>query len=266
MGVKPLSVLLWALVGVSTAPRRFALGSGHPCGKRRSCAQELASKGDKVAQQAIGVMKVSLEGIWSNGRPVHTNWAVRFTATSNRPPACANVAARLLLDWGTIIVPLMANNYSISSAHFVDLDNLSGATGDVVANPGYTGGSSASMTPPNMGVMVRKAIGSTTRDARPGRVFMPGIAEGNIDEDGKVLQSVLDQVGVAFSQFLSSFNSAGIPDVAGQKLVVYHTPSVRKTITKSVMVPNPDGIGSADDITSFVPEPLGTGIDRRLKA
>lgn len=219
-----------------------------------------------MAQQAIGIMKVSLMGTWSNGRPVHTTWHTRFTAVSNRPAACPEVAADILSAWGTIIVPLIADNYSVAQAHYVDYDSLSGATGDVNATPAYVGGSVSSKTPPNVGIMVRKAIGATTRDARPGRVFIPGISEANVDEDGLVLQSILDQIGVAFQQFLTAVNGSSGPNYVDQSLVVYHTPSIEKTITKTVKVPNPNGIGSGDDITSFVAEQLATGIDRRLKA
>jgi hypothetical protein len=170
-------------------------------------------------------------------------------------------------QWATNVLPLLPDNYSFDGVMWVDLGTVDGATG-LAGRSAMTGGDvSAAGTPPSLGVLVRKNIAGSGRAKRSGRIFLPGNLENLVDENGVVSSGKLTQLESGLNALLTAFNtSAGAGDAVGRHLVVAHVPSVSRTVTKTVKVPNPDGIMSSDDITGFSAQTLASGIRRRVRA
>jgi hypothetical protein len=209
-------------------------------------------------------LRVTILGQWTNGRPIHSVFHFRMTAVTNRVPACAEAAAAVLQAWGTNVVPLIANNYSVASARFVDMSSDSGATGEVTAEPPYTGGNIATVNSPYTGLVMKKLYSGSFRGTRSGRTFFPGISDANVDEDGLVLNSVRDAARTAMVNFLQDCNATSTPNVVDMAMVVAHTPSQLVTQTKEVRIPLKNGVMTSHDVTDFVAAQLESGLKSRI--
>lgn len=209
-------------------------------------------------------VRITFQGIWTNGRPINTVWHARVAHITNRAVAVPNATLGVLEAWATHVVPLLPNNYSVQNAHFVDLHTVNGVTGTVSRATPATGGITAAAASPYTGLMVRKLYGSAFRGKRSGRVFLPGLNESQVDEDGIIFAATRDTAVNALVAFAQAANAVVAEDVQDVTLIVAHTPSERVTQTKTISRPLKDGTMSSDDITNFQADAFETGIRRRI--
>lgn len=208
----------------------------------------------------------TINGVWSNGRPVVTSWHALVTAVADRPTAIADAASRLSTAWFSNIIPILADNYSYDSVSWIDLNSVTGATGVHTRTPASGTSTGTVSTPPSSGYLVTKGFVGSGRTFRSGRVFMPGLPEGAVDEDGIVSSTNRTTVTAAFTAFLAAFNaSAPVAGIASCFLVVAHSPSIEVTETKTRRVPDPNGVLAASLISGFTTDALVSGVKRRVR-
>jgi len=213
---------------------------------------------------AGGVVRVTLLGQWTNGRPINTIWHARVLTGSNRVTGVDDAALGILQSWATHVVPALANNYTIQNARYVDMDTQTGSTGDVGLGSAAVGAQLGSSVSPYSGIMVRKLYSGSFRGTRPGRVFLPGGNEANVDEDGIITAGARTTATDALIAFANAVHAFSSPEVTSVRLVVIHTPSVEVTETKTRKVPAKDGVCTQSDITTFQAEAFESGIRRRI--
>jgi hypothetical protein len=215
---------------------------------------------------ASDVVRVSLHGFWTNQRPIITVWHVRATGAPNRIDVARGAAQGVLDLWIQHAVPVLVNNYGINSASYVDLDSEQGSTGTVTHAPDAFGGQTATSAGPNVGVMIRKLYSGTFRGTKPGRLFIPGGSEAQIDEDGAISSTALQTAATAIAAFHSAVVGFSSAEVSTMTPVVVHTPSEEVTVTKTIRRPLKSGFMTQNDITSYQAETVSTGIQRRAGA
>lgn len=173
-----------------------------------------------------GVCRFTLLGRWTNGR----QWAnvldyqIDTTgSTENRPNACAVQAADIINNWQTQIRPFLTNNVIVTGIRLLDLDDEDGLTGEVPPNVGQptAGGLAGASTTPNVSFLVRKVI-IGNRSSRSGRMYLPGVQEASVDEDGVISGTGVDDLQDGLSAFLTNTNNAGTPTTHSSNLVVVH--------------------------------------------
>ena len=85
------------------------------------------------------------------------------------------------------ILAMMTTAYTFDHCHWTDLDSLDGRSGDIGPQSGSptTGASSNPACPPGVCMLVQLHCGHTRRQ-RGGRMFVPAIQEGVVDDAGNM--------------------------------------------------------------------------------
>jgi hypothetical protein len=206
----------------------------------------------------------TIDGAWSNGRPIVTSWHALCSAVSDRPTMLLAAAQRLFDAWKLNILPVLNNSYTLKGVTWLDLDSETGSTGTYSGTPA-NGSLVSTGTDPAAGALVVKNIAGSGRKFRSGRVFVPGAMEADIDEDGNVASATRTSLTAAFAAFLSAVNtSTPVGAINDLHLVVAHTPSIVVTETKTRRVPDPDGGLLPAVITGFSVKNVRSGQRRRL--
>jgi hypothetical protein len=213
----------------------------------------------------LGCGRFDLQGVWSNGAPIITTWHARVAETTNRVTAIRDAAAIIGTHWISHVVPLMPNNYSVSNVHYMDLNSLTGVTGDFPLEPAGVGANPASSVAPSHGMVIKKTFGDLNRATRQGRLFLPGGNEGTVDEDGLILAAQRDLARTALNAFKTAVHGASTPEVSNVRLVVAHTPSEVVEKVVKYRQAKKEGSMTSDDIDDFVASPYVSGIRRRVK-
>jgi hypothetical protein len=213
----------------------------------------------------LGCGRFDLQGVWSNGAPIITTWHARVAETTNRVTAIRDAAAIIGGQWISHVVPLIANNYSVGNVHYMDLNSLTGVTGDFPLEPAGVGGSASSSVAPSHGVVVKKTFGDLNRATRQGRLFIPGGNEIMVSEDGLIDPTVRENVRTALNAFRTAVHGASTPEVSNVRLVVAHTPSEVVEKVVKYRQAKKEGSMTSDDIDDFVASPYVSGIRRRVK-
>lgn len=151
----------------------------------------------------------------------------------------AAIAATVRSIWGTRIMPNLTDDVVLSKVRVKLGPDDTGAFGEVSA---ATGGSLAvtSLTP-NTAFLVNKGTELGGRRGR-GRMFIPGVAEGDADDSGTVLGSRLAALNTALTQTLD--------DLALNSIAMYllHSPA-------TVWVLNSDGQPRRQPLDLPIPDP-----------
>lgn len=97
-----------------------------------------------------------------------------------RAEACEAAAGDILNQWSDHVLPLLCDNYVATNVSWIDLDSLSGSTGDVSTTDGSTwpeGGASVEACLPG-GIAARVDKNTVAvRGQRQGRMYICGIPE-----------------------------------------------------------------------------------------
>lgn len=166
---------------------------------------------------ADNVTEVAINGTWTNGRPVVNVLHVQ------REEDTAEASARdVLNNWQDHIIGALSNNYVCSGAHFRDRNEPSGVVGNITVDPAKptTGGSAGAASTPNVAVLVHKN-GTFHAGQRGGRIYLPGVEEVQVDEDGTLTSSFRTALNALLATFLSGLSGAG----SNQLVVVHFRPT-----------------------------------------
>lgn len=203
------------------------------------------------------VVRYTLNGRWSNDQRIATVIDMHVDEDAlnvSREDAINNCAEDLRDNWQDHIVGGIQNNYTFEGISWVDLDSANGDTGSKGPNTGkaITGlNTSDPALPPNICMLVRKIVGGG-RGIRTGRMYLPGLAENVVDENGVVLAAGVTGWNTALQTFLSDITN--VDDV--QADTAYHM----------VVVHQPEGLpASQSKVTALLAQPLIATQRRRLK-
>lgn len=162
---------------------------------------------------ADNVTEVAIKGHWTNGHQIVN--VVHVQREEDNPEQSAR---DVLNNWQDEVMDTMANNYTLDGCHFRDRNTASGVVGDLSPDTGknLTGQTSGLYTPPNVAILVKKQS-ILNAGQRPGRLFIPGIPEGSVNEDGVIDTAYITGNQPSFNAFLSGLSGAG-----SNQLVVVH--------------------------------------------
>jgi hypothetical protein len=209
--------------------------------------------------------RFTIHGQWTNQRPILTTWHAIVNSTGSRPQALEEVAGMIGGAWASHALPLLANNYTFQVISFLDLDSLTGVSGQFSLASVQQGSQIGTNVSPYNGVVATKNILTAGRGRKNGRVFLPGVQASNIDEEGKLSDTLRNGVSTALDNFLAAVNNYTSTVVADVFLVVAHTPFVSETRSITRSVPAKNGQMTASAIQTFAANPVVSGLRARVQ-
>lgn len=130
---------------------------------------------------APGIARFAVEGYYE-ANPVVNVLDINISDISggDRADCCSQVAGDLLNQWADHVLPLLCDNYVAERVTWLDIDSLTGSTGEVTSTDGSTwpqGGASTSAALP--GAVAARVNKNTVavRGQRQGRMYICGIPE-----------------------------------------------------------------------------------------
>lgn len=131
---------------------------------------------------APGIARFSVEGYYE-ANPVVNVLDINISdlaGGADREDACANVAGDLLNQWAEHVLPLLCDNYVCERVSWIDIDSLTGSTGERTSTDDNTwpqgGSSTAAALPGAVAARVNKNT-IAVRGQRQGRMYICGIPE-----------------------------------------------------------------------------------------
>lgn len=180
---------------------------------------------------APGICRYTVNGTYA-GQPIANIIDMQIDTTGSvesRSSAVEAQAGILINEWSDHILPIVSAAYVATSVSWVDLDSLSGSTGERTSTDQedwpLVGGLVGAPTPGNVAVRVGKRI-TPTRGQRQGRMYLVGQPEANTDAaNPNVLTSaVITTINSQLESFLGNINQSD-GDIIGytSQMVVVHT-------------------------------------------
>lgn len=169
---------------------------------------------------------VGTAGTYAHDNIVDINYVLETGA--DKSVVLEALAELVATRWQTDILPNLGNQVTITGVKFVDLNSADGPTGEGDTNPSLDteGGIGGGQMPANTTFLIKKRI-SATRDVRPGRWYLSGVAEGTVDDTGNVnLSSAqatdLRDGAVTFVETIFSGGPIAIDGLESSVVVVGH--------------------------------------------
>lgn len=201
-------------------------------------------------------VRYTLNGRWTNDQRIANVVDMHVDEDAlalGRPDAINNAAVDLRDNWQQHIVAGIQNNYTFEGISWVDLNSANGQTGSLGPNTGlpFVGANTANEgVPPNIALLVRKIVGGG-RGIRTGRMYIAGLAENVVDENGVVLAAGITGWNTALAQFLDDItNLDGVAEDTAYHMVVVHETAA--------------GAVSTSKVTALLAQPLIATQRRRL--
>lgn len=134
------------------------------------------------------VCRFTIHGAWTNSHTVDNVIDMQVDTTGStelRSEAIELIAADIIQNWQSQVMPVLSDNYSVLSCRWVDLDQEDGTTGEVPPDPGEpsAGGAANPSSGPQVSYLVKK-VTSSARGQRSGRLYIAGVLELTHDENG----------------------------------------------------------------------------------
>lgn len=194
---------------------------------------------------ADNVTEVAIKGHWTNGHQI-----VNVLHVQREEDDAAESARDVLNNWQDDVMETMANNYVLDGCHFRDRNEEDGVVGDLSPDPAkrLAGATTGAYTPPNVALLVKKQA-ILHAGQRPGRLYIPGMPEGSVNEDGVVDAAYITGNQPSFNNFLSGLSGAG----SNQLVIVHFTGP-------------DDASGSVTEVTALPIQPVVATQRRRLRS
>lgn len=213
------------------------------------------------------VCRYTIHGTWTNGHVIDNVVDMQIDTTGStelRAEAVELVAADIIQNWQSQIVPVVTNNYIVTGISWVDLDQEDGTTGELPPDSGEIVQSAevAASAPPHVCYLAKK-LTSSARGQRKGRMYIAGIPEVSINEDG-VLATDAGSAPVlmqsALDTFLENINQEDPgPDTHQAFMVVVH-------LGPRPVAPAPDNrVGTYTLVSALQLDPVVATQRRRLR-
>lgn len=165
------------------------------------------------------------------------------------PPEANQIAGAINAQWDATVQPLV----SVDVTHLHtdvrwQFDALPAPPVEGTNPSGTVGGAAGALIPQNTAYLVHKRTSVAGRSGR-GRLYIPGVQEGNVSTVGRVADATVSAWNVALQTFLEDVKVTGIID----ELVILHsTPGAYALDTPAV-------------ITSLTMDPVVATQRRRLR-
>lgn len=205
-----------------------------------------------MALSVNGVVRYTIKGRWSTGRAVVNVMDMYVQGAvlgSTRDDQILAVAGDIGNAWQDHIVPNVSSSYTFEGVDYLDLNGLDGIVGTVppsTTRP-VTGGQTQDSNAPNVTAIIEKQTGAGRRGTRAGRLFLTGIPDSRVNNNGVLTTEWRAQLDDVFGDFFESIDDGGIAEVP-QYPVVVHVKS--QTATR---------------VTGFATQPLIGQQKRRLR-
>lgn len=132
--------------------------------------------------------------------------------------------------WQDAMLQQLSPDVTFTGGTYLDLDSADGISGTFAPAAGHptTGGlTGTSMTSPQVAYLIHKVAGAS-RSARNGRMYVPGVAENQIDVSGRVAPSFISTYETHLHDLLVNISGeAGTPTAsysAAMRVVHVHKP------------------------------------------
>ena len=186
-----------------------------------------------MAFQMVDMVRYAITGRWSNGRPVVNilDMSVRANPSApgwpftdeDRSSWVEEKALDVADNWAEHVVDQLTNTYTFEGVGWVDLNSANGTTGFVAPTGGpVVGGQAAASSPPQNTLLVSKIENGRRRGTRPGRWYVSGLPEGEVDGNGIVAGNHVTGMNTRFELFRQGVEDQGIADDVWSVPVVIH--------------------------------------------
>lgn len=180
---------------------------------------------------APGVCRYTIESALESGVVVNIldMWIDDESLTGTREDAILDQAHIIFEQWADQVIPALVNDLTLNRVRWVDLNSLTGSTGEVTDGGAFTapvaGGSSGDPLPANVSMLVTKVAPGGGRSTRSGRWYIAGLSEGSTDgANGNLIgSSLLTEWAGIWEDFLAAVNQDGSYD---SRMVVVHTQTI----------------------------------------
>lgn len=157
------------------------------------------------------VVRIGLNHNLGNGRhaTVVIDLSVDEGVAGNRTTAVANAALATGQAWQDKIMTIASNALSYTGGQYTDLDSLaatSGSFGPAAGHP-VNGGAASATCPPNVAMLVTKHC-AHSRAQRPGRMYVPGVIENQVSDQGDISSTQLAGNQTAFNLLLAQLQGS----------------------------------------------------------
>lgn len=169
--------------------------------------------------------------VWPNG----TELTIRGTYHNSRPWACTlhmhrleqspqEVARDVLNNWQDHIMPVLSVGVTLADLSYVDQESVSGIVGTILPDPAkpVVGGLTGNDLPANVALLVHK-VTERRRGFRDGRMYLPGVWDQGVGDDGTLGSGYEANVNEALEDFFSGINNGGQGEGDTAQPVVVHT-------------------------------------------
>lgn len=187
-------------------------------------------------------------------------------AGTTRHDAVMAVAPAVRDAWQDAMVGTMPATVSFTGCHYIDLDSLGGLSGQLGFNAAKpkVGTGAPPVSPPSVSPLVHK-VASATRGTRNGRMYLPGITEGLVGDDGNIVAAYVTTVNNALNALKNALNSSGsVFPPADCKWRVVHVVGHESTPSPGYPNGKPNAWNSTDVQSAFIDAKAATQ-RRRLR-
>lgn len=184
-----------------------------------------------AALVAPGICRFTVNGTYAE-RPIANIVDMQIDTTgttTDRDDACFRMAGVLLNQWTDDILPLVADNYQATSVSWVDLNSLTGSTGERTSTDAETWPASGEGTQAANSSAIAFRVDKSSvarRGQRQGRMYLVGVPE-SATEDGSpntLIGGVVTAMNSALASFLDNIRQEDAdPGNYQSRMVVVHT-------------------------------------------
>ena len=134
-------------------------------------------------------------------------------------------ARDLLNNWQDHMLKLQTNSYQLVRAEWRSIDRDDNNVGTLMPDPAkaVAGTNAAEGAPPNVALLIHKVTQNRPRGRRDGRIFLSGVPEAQIANNGGLEAPWLASRQADLDAFVSGVNDAGWAGNSGSGLVVLET-------------------------------------------
>lgn len=196
-----------------------------------------------MAQLSVdNVVRYTIKGRWSSGRPIVNLMDMHVEGAalgSTRDDQIVAVAEDVRNAWQDHIIPNISSSYTMEGVDYLDMNGLNGIVGSVlpdVTRP-LVGGQQTDSNAPNVSAVIEKQTGGGRRGEKPGRMFLAGLGDARVDNNGIILAIWRQQLDEAFQDFLESIDDGGVAEVPHYPVVVHVKSETATRVTGFVTQP-----------------------------
>lgn len=141
----------------------------------------------------------------------------------------SEVARDFANNWQDHVMTILTNNVILTGFQYLSLDSADGTTGVLAPDAAKrtVGAGTSTPLPPNNCILVRKS-GGTSRGARSGRAYLPGVAEASVDPAGIIAAATVTGIQGAMNSFFDGLDTpSGDASTQRHLAIVHRPPSAR---------------------------------------